>query len=38
MVHHGQVYAIGKCHKNWDGVKNVNVIVVKEKVEDDGLP
>ncbi|KAL8752382.1 MAG: hypothetical protein Q9199_005779 [Rusavskia elegans] len=23
---------------NWDGVKNVNVIVVKEKVEDDGLP
>ncbi|KAI4277854.1 MAG: hypothetical protein L6R38_005358 [Xanthoria sp. 2 TBL-2021] len=33
-----QVYAIGKCHKNWDGVKNVNVIVVREKVEDDGLP
>lgn len=28
-----RVYAIGKCHKNWDGGKNVNVIVVRETVE-----
>ncbi|KAL8894298.1 MAG: hypothetical protein Q9192_004439 [Flavoplaca navasiana] len=32
-----QVYAIGKCHKNWDGMKNVNVIIVRERLEDDGL-
>ncbi|KAL8846115.1 MAG: hypothetical protein Q9221_008771 [Calogaya cf. arnoldii] len=33
-----QVNAISKCYKNWDGVKNVNVIVVREKVGEDGLP
>ncbi|KAL8907324.1 MAG: hypothetical protein Q9171_005897 [Xanthocarpia ochracea] len=35
-----QLYGIGKCNKNWDGVKNVNVIIVREKVEeakDDGF-
>ena len=33
-----RVYAIGKCHKNWDGVRNVNVIVVrKEEVEGHGV-
>ena len=27
-----------KCHKNWDGVKNVNVIVVRETVEGEWIP
>ncbi|KAI4240803.1 MAG: hypothetical protein L6R40_004917 [Gallowayella cf. fulva] len=27
------VYAIGKCKANWDGVRNVNVLVVREKAQ-----
>ncbi|KAI4273866.1 MAG: hypothetical protein LQ337_004333 [Flavoplaca oasis] len=37
MVYHRQVYAIGKCYRDWDGMKNVNVIIVRERLEDDGL-
>lgn len=33
MVGYRDVYAIGKCKANWDGVRNVNVLVVREKAQ-----